>query len=356
MRILVVDDDPALRELLRVTFEESDVAVDEAASAEEALSAIGRELPDVVVLDLRLPAMDGASLCRRLRREKRTWALPVILLTGANGDQLAAAYECGANAVVRKPFSPLELLALVEQLAGLERGMSGPFGLVSSGGEELLLYARDLRRLIEVERSQRAALQDAYHATVEALANALETKDVHTKLHSQRVQRCATLLLDAIDPACLDRNRSIEYGFLLHDVGKIGIPITILHKPDPLTAEERRVMQQHTVLGERLLRGIPFLEGDALRVVRSHHERWDGGGYPDGLRGPDTALPARVFAVADALDAMTSDRPYRRALSWDAARDEIITQSGRQFDPDVVEAFLDWGSDLQDLLRDLAAA
>jgi len=132
---------------------------------------------------------------------------------------------------------------------------------------------------------------------------------------------------------------SAEYGFLLHDVGKIGIPDRILQKPGSLNREEWAQMETHTILGEQMLGGVAFLQGAGLAVVRSHHERWDGQGYPDGLRGAEVPLGARIFAVADTLDAMTSDRPYRRALPWEAAEREILARRGSQFDPAVVDAF-----------------
>jgi cyclic di-GMP phosphodiesterase len=357
LRILLVDDEPALRELLRVTFEDAHVAVEEAASAGEAEAAMQRGLPDVLLLDLRLPGTDGAELCRRLRAEERTQALPVVLLTGADGDDLRRARRCGADAVVRKPFSPLELLALVERIAGrAPRTPTRPRRGDSHHDEELLLYARDLRHLLELERSQRELLRDSYLATVTALASALESKDTGTSEHSQRVQRYATTLLGAIDSARLEDDPSTEYGFLLHDVGKIGIPDGILLKPGPLTRAERRRMETHTVLGEQMLAGVTFLQGEALRIVRSHHERWDGRGYPDGLAGETIPLGARVFAVADALDAMTSHRPYRRALRWRDAHQEILAQAGSQFDPGVVDAFREHESELRHVRREVSAA
>ncbi len=200
------------------------------------------------------------------------------------------------------------------------------------------LSKEDLRRLIELERGQRALLQSAYAETVAALARALESKDSGTGAHSQRVQRYALELAHEIAPELLD-DRSMEYGFLLHDVGKIGIPDSVLRKPAPLDESERQLMETHTVLGERMLEDLALLRGEGLRVVRSHHERWDGGGYPDGLAGTKIPLSARIFAVADALDAMTNDRPYRRAGSWQAAAEEIDLGASFQFDPEVVEAF-----------------
>ena len=258
---------------------------------------------------------------------------------------------------MRKPFSPLELLAIVERLAGGSKGTpAGRTPRPHHAEEEVLLYARDLSHLLEIERSQRALLQDSYLETVTALATALESKDTRTRQHSQRVERYAVELLGAIDGKRLEDDPAIRYGFLLHDVGKIGIPDEILHKPGPLTPAERRRMQTHTVLGEQMLGGVAFLQGEGLRIVRSHHERWDGKGYPDGIAGRKVPLGARVFAVADTLDAMTSDRPYRRALRWTAARDEIFAQVGKQFDPDVVDAFREREGALHNVQREFAAA
>jgi ribonuclease P protein subunit RPR2 len=169
------------------------------------------------------------------------------------------------------------------------------------------------------------------------------------------VQRYALELLDLVDPGRIDHEPGLEYGFLLHDIGKIAIPDQILQKPGPLTTGERRRMQTHTVVGEQMLGDVAVLAGEGLRVVRSHHERWDGAGYPDKLSGREIPVGARVFAVADALDAMTSDRPYRRKIRWAAACDEIVAQSGKQFDPDVVEAFRERQGVLRNVRREPAA-
>jgi cyclic di-GMP phosphodiesterase len=358
LRILLVDDDPALRTLLRTTFEVADVEVADAGSAAEARRAIDRSRPSVIVLDVNMPGKTGLELCRELKDDPATRDIPIILLTGSDGGTDAAAKSAGANAFVRKPFSPLELLAVAERLAG---GLYGvPFRAskkqVHKPGEELLLYARDLRHMLELERGQRELLQNAYMETVSALASALESKDTGTRAHSQRVQSYACALAKAVDDQAVVDDQSTQYGFLLHDVGKIGIPDGILQKPGPLSPAERRRMQTHTVLGEAMLSGVAFLQGEGLRIVRSHHERWDGRGYPDGLAKTEIPLGARIFAVADALDAMTSHRPYRRALSWDSARTEIVRQSARQFDPEIVDAFQDVERELRGIRRELAAA
>jgi response regulator RpfG family c-di-GMP phosphodiesterase len=357
VKILLVDDEPALRELLRATFEGAHVQVDEAASALEAEARIKKRRPDVIVLDLRMPGMSGAELCTRLKGESRTKKIPIVLLTGADEEEARRAKSCGAEALVRKPFSPLDLLAVVERLAGGERGIPARASRKAAfAEEEVLLYARDLQHLLEVERGQRTLLQDSYLETVTALATALESRDTHTHAHSYRVERYAVELLSTIDPDRLTVDPGVRYGFLLHDVGKIGIPDGILQKPGPLTPDERHRMQTHTVLGEQMLGGVAFLQGEGLKIVRSHHERWDGQGYPDGVAGADIPLGARVFAVADSLDAMTSNRPYRSAMPWTSARDEIFEQAGKQFDPDVVDAFRDRQAELHEVQLELSAA
>jgi response regulator RpfG family c-di-GMP phosphodiesterase len=359
LRILLVDDDPALRILLKTTFEVADVAVVEAEDAATARRKIRSARPDVIVLDINMPGTTGLELCAELKGSPATRDIPIVLLTGSEGGTSAAAKKAGADAFVLKPFSPLELLAVAERLAGGLFGVpfrAGKKHTTRGPGEELLLYARDLRHLLEVERGQRELLQSAYLQTVSALASALESKDTGTRAHSQRVQSYASALADSVGQAALVRDQSTPYGFLLHDVGKIGIPDGILLKPGPLSPAERRKMETHTVLGEAMLSGVVFLKGEGLKIVRSHHERWDGRGYPDGLAGGEIPLGARIFAVADALDAMTSHRPYRRALSWSSAREEILEQRKRQFDPDVVDAFVAAEPKLREIRRELAAA
>jgi response regulator RpfG family c-di-GMP phosphodiesterase len=352
---LVVDDDDGLRALLRTTFEAVDVDVDEAADADEARERIIHSRPDAIVLDVSMPGQNGVSFCAVLKGSPATCDIPVVLLTGSDLANETIAEEVGADAFMLKPFSPLELLAVVERLAG---GLHGrPYRATGKRlpDEQLLLYARDLRHLLELERGQRVLLESAYRETVTALASALDSKDTGTGEHSQRVHRYAAELARVVAPQLVD-DESVAYGFVLHDVGKIGIPDSILQKPGPLTQPERRVMQTHTVLGEQMLSGVTLLQGGGLEVVRSHHERWDGHGYPDGLTGERIPMAARIFAVADALDAMTSDRPYRRALSWTDARREIVAESASQFDPGVVEAFMVREHVLREIREALAAA
>ena len=350
MRVLLVDDDAGLRMLLRATLDTFDVEIDEAESATAAQALLGKQ-PDAIVLDVAMPGgIDGIQFCEQLKGDPSTRAIPVVLLTGSEHGR-----NSKADAFLTKPFSPLELLAVVERLVG---GLYGvPFRAAKRSGEDeqLLLYARDLRHLLAIERAQRAAIQEAYRETVVALASALESKDTGTRQHSQRVQRYATALAQAIAPDLLE-DPSAEYGFLLHDVGKIGIPDAILRKAGQLTRDEREQMQMHAVVGEQMLAGVASLRGACLEIVRSHHERWDGRGYPDGRAGEDIPMGARIFAVADALDAITSNRPYRHARAWKDAAVEIIRERGGQFDPAVVDAFQEHDAELQQIHREFAAA
>jgi diguanylate cyclase (GGDEF)-like protein len=355
LRVLVVDDDAELRMLLRTTLELVDIEIEEASTVRTAGQAVAASRPDVIVLDVFLPEVDGLAFCRELKNGLTTRSIPVVMLTGSGADSQLRAREAGADAFLHKPFSPLELLETIERLAG---GLhEGPFRLTAQRRPEdqILLYARDLRRLLEIERAQRALIQKAYEETVGALVTALESKDFGTSAHSQRVRRYARELAQGLDARLLE-DSSLEYGFLLHDVGKIGIPDDVLKKPGPLTRPERRLMEMHTVIGEQMLRDVSLLQGEGLKVIRSHHERWDGNGYPDGLAGQQIPQGGRLFAVADALDAMTSARPYRTPLRWETAVEEIVTQSSRQFDPDVVEAFREREPKLRRIYWELSAA
>jgi ribonuclease P protein subunit RPR2 len=202
---------------------------------------------------------------------------------------------------------------------------------------QLERYAADLRETFKQERARSLELRRSYTATVRALSNAVEARDAYTGKHAERVTAYALEIARALGISLSDASE-IEFGFLLHDIGKVAIPDAILFKPDALTDKERALMKQHPAIGAQIVRGIDFL-GPAADVVRSHHERWDGRGYPDGLAGEQIPLAARVFAVADVLDALTTNRPYRPASSFGVARKMISSESGAQFDPRVVEAF-----------------
>jgi putative two-component system response regulator len=346
-RILVIDDDRLLCELVRTTFELEGFEVDTAFDVIEAERALGTSRPDAILLDIGLPGIDGIFYLERLRETPQTSRIPIVAISGSE-EAGRTARAVGAQSFLRKPFSPLELLALVSPLIH-----------PAAAGEDTkneLVDAADLNRLIEIGRRQHQLLNEAYAQTVAVLASALESRDFGTSKHSRRVTSYATRLTLEVAPRLLD-DPSLEWGFLLHDVGKIGIPDGILLKPGRLTSTERRRMQQHAELGERLLAHVPLLNQEGARVIRSHHERWDGNGYPDRLSEEGIPLGARIFAVVDSLDAMTDKRPYRLPVSWEAAVEEIRRCRGSQFDPDIVDGFEACEADLHRLYaEELAAA
>jgi cyclic di-GMP phosphodiesterase len=351
-RILIVDDDPGLRLLLRTTLDLDEFVVEEASSAEGAAHIARFWLPSIVILDVALPGMDGFQFCRELKQNARYGSPFVLLLTGRDATR-EEIEQARPDVVLRKPFSPIELVGLLDRLG--EPGKIAVAEPPPDDAEQLLVYARDLSSLLAIERRQRRLLQQSYRQTVIALADALEAKDPVTGLHAIRVQRYATELVGGVNPRLLD-DPSLEYGFLLHDVGKLAIPDAVLKKQAPLSAGERLVMERHTLLGEAMLANVTLLGGSGLKVVRSHHERWDGSGYPDALAGEQIPLAARVFALVDAMDAMTTDRPYRPAQSWEAATDEILAESGKQFDPRVVAAFAQREARMRRISEELAEA
>jgi response regulator RpfG family c-di-GMP phosphodiesterase len=315
--------------------------------------------------------------------EQQPCAVLVLNLTAID----SAARPCRANGIglvaKAKTLDPsIQVIALVDK-GGLELGLEAmragacecltttdiPRQIVPCVARALerrrqILNERAYYELIERAVYQRTRdlnslvyeLEEAYRQTLWALGSALESRDVETNAHSFRVMKYSQALASAmgIDGKAL---KDIEYGVFLHDIGKIGVADAILFKPDKLTEEEWRVMREHPARGRYLLAGIKFLEG-GLDIVYCHHERWDGKGYPQGLRAEGIPLGARIFAVGDTLDAMTSDRPYRRALSYEDARQEILTNSGIQFDPAVVEVFRDFGdidwNELKDEAEELA--
>jgi ribonuclease P protein subunit RPR2 len=224
-----------------------------------------------------------------------------------------------------------DVSVLQERLASVERS-------AAEKEQQLERYAADLRETFKRERDRRHELRRSYMATVRALCNAVEARDAYTGKHAERVAAYGMEIARVLDAPFSD-DPEVEFGFLLHDVGKVAVPDSILWKPEPLTPEERTLMERHPLVGWEILREIDFL-GEAKLVVRHHHERWDGAGYPDGLAGELIPLSARVFAVADVLDALTTVRPYRAPSELAHARGMIEEASGTQFDPEVVDAFM----------------
>ncbi len=345
LRVLVVDDDIALCELVRAAFELEGIEVDEAHHVVEADKIVTERVPDAVILDIGLPGIDGLFYISRLRENPESRNVPIVAISGSDNAG-ASALAAGATAFVHKPFDPLELLTMIERMIGLQP-LANAFGHEQT--EEVTSdHLVQLGRLIEVGRRRHELLEHAYRQTLSAIATSLEIRGLETSAHTERVTAYAMRLTVEVAPSLSD-DAGLEWGFMFHDVGNIGIPDRILLKRGSLKAEEWKDLHQHTIIGEQLLQHVPLLGGEGLRVVRSHHERWDGSGYPDGLAGRDIPLGARIFAVADALDAMTDRRPYRRPLRWEAALARIRKDAGTQFDPDVVDGLVACEPDLVDI-------
>jgi cyclic di-GMP phosphodiesterase len=238
-------------------------------------------------------------------------------------------------AVSRADTSSLDELR--EEVERLRAALAAREAQAAEKEDQLQRYAADLRETFKEERARAQELRDSYFATVRALTNAVEARDAYTGKHAERVAAYALEIGKAVGERWAD-SPEIEFGFLLHDIGKVAVPDSILHKPEPLTPQERELIQQHPITGWEIVRQVDFL-GAASDVVRNHHERWDGAGYPDGLKGDKIPLTARVFAVADTLDALTTTRPYRPASPIGDARALIEEARGSQFDPAVVDVF-----------------
>jgi len=285
---------------------------------------------DAVISDLDMPGMGGMELLARVRREYPRMAF--LVTTGVNDVDVGVhAMRCGADDYLVKPLQEGAVAASLERALHKRRLE-----------QEVENYRLHLEEMVAERTGQlRAALQhieDSYEATLQALGAAIDLRDNETAGHSQRV--CRYSLEIARVMGWSDKQLgTLARGAYLHDIGKLGIPDGILLKPGPLTAQERKVMQQHVQIGFDLVKDIPFLS-DAAEIVLTHHERCDGMGYPRGLKGEEILLSARIFAVADTLDAITSDRPYRRASSFEGARETIRQLSGSQFDPRTTSVFL----------------
>jgi putative two-component system response regulator len=301
--VLVVDDSAANRELIRLYLSTIDVEVAQAADGVSALEMIESRQPDLVLLDVRMPRMDGYEVCRRIKAMPRGRLLPVVMITGlSQTTHRVMALEAGADDFMAKPVEGAELIARV----------------------------RSALRLKELYNT----LDSAEHV-IFSLATAVEAKDSFTEQHTQRVGESARLLgrkLGLSEPT-LD---TLYRGGIIHDIGKIGVADSILHKPGPLDASEVPQMQAHVGIGENIVRPLQSTSG-LLPIIRHHHERFDGSGYPDGLRGREIPRAARIVSVCDAFDALVNDRPYRVRRSAQEALAVLRAGAGTQWDPETVE-------------------
>lgn len=329
-KILVVDDEDSIREIVASMLTAAGYQCRKAGSGVEALSILanGEEF-SLILSDLMMRDLDGIGLLEQTKVKYPE--MPVIMVTAVHDVSVAlGAIRNGAYDYLLKPFEREQLLASVRRAIETRRLRM-----------ENRAYQMNLESLVSARTEQlrqtMADLERSYDITLEALGDALDLKDSETEGHSKRVTAFTIAIARAMGLSA-ERIRVIARGAFLHDIGKMAIPDAILRKSGPLSEEERSIMREHCFRGYQMLRKIPFLS-EAAEIVYSHQERFDGTGYPRGLRAEEIHLGARIFAVADTLDAITSDRPYRAAQSIRAAREEIIRFSGTQFDPDVVRTF-----------------
>ena len=344
-RILVVDDEEPIREIVSSMLSSAGYACEQAASGREALAVLesGDEFA-LVLSDLMMAELDGIGLLERTK--ERYPDVPVVMVTAVHDISVAlAAIRNGAYDYLLKPFEREQLLATARR--ALENRRLRLENRTYQTNLEVLVAART-----EQLRQAMTDLERSYDITLEALGDALDLRDAETEGHSKRVTASTIAIARAMGLAS-DKIRVIARGAFLHDVGKMAIPDAILRKPGKLTDMEIAIMREHCYAGYQMLRKIPFLQ-EAAEIVYAHQERWDGTGYPRGLKGEQIPLGARLFPVADTLDAIRSDRPYRPAQHFAVAREEIIRWSGAQFDPKVVDTFLSIPESIwEDLRREI---
>ena len=308
-QILVVDDDALNREMLSAYLENDGHLVTTASSGADALRQVARRLPDVIFLDAMMPDMDGFEVCRVLKQNSETRLIPVVMITALSSlEDRMKGMEAGTDDFLTKPVNRLELLTRTRSLLRVKR------------------YVDDLENAEQV---------------VEALAKAIELRDGYTEQHTERVTARAVALGRDLGLTAGELD-TLYQGGMLHDVGKIGTPESILGKPGKLTEEEFAVMREHPIRGVEICRPLRSrLVTLALPIIRHHHERVDGGGYPDGLKDDEIPLLARIIAISDAFDAMTTQRPYRQGMPPAAALDLLFQGAGTQWDRDLAIRFVE---------------
>ena len=332
-KTLVVDDEELIRDLMVHTLNNYGYEVETAGNADDAIERMDRSSLELALIDIQMPGKSGIELLGEIVDKYPDTA--VVMVSGINEiDTALTTMKMGAYDYITKPFTPRVVAQRIELALEKRR-------LIIENRN----YQLNLEKLVK-ERTEE--LVSTYDATIKALGGALDLRDSETEDHCRRVAAYVLKLAKIVGIEDEKILRDLELGAFLHDIGKIGVPDAILLKPGKLTEEEKKVIETHPGLGNDLINQIQFLKG-ASELVLSHHEWFDGSGYPRGLRGSDIPLPARLFTVADTIDAMTSDRPYRKALPIEAVGKELRKLSGVQFDPQIVDAFFsvperEWGT------------
>lgn len=341
-RILVVDDEASVRSIVAALLERSGYATMAAETADEALDHLTSSPCDLVLSDVMMPGVDGLSLLDQITSDFPV--MPVVMFTAVHDIHVATnAFRRGAVDYLLKPFERTQLLNVVTR--AVEHGRLK---------RQNHIYLQNLEEVVQARTSRlRATMQDlerSYDITLEAMGDALDLRDAETEGHSRRVT-AYTIALAREMGVSADELRIIARGAFLHDIGKIATPDRILLKPGKLDPEETAIMREHCQRGYDIVSKIPFLK-EASEIVLSHQESFDGSGYPRALEGEKIPLGARIFAIADTLDAITSDRPYRKGRSFAEAIGEIARCKGGQFDPEIVSVFLQMPVELWSELRD----
>ena len=329
-RMLIVDDEASIRDILTQIVSREGFRCHTARDGQEAVQRLRETEYQMILSDIEMPGLNGSKLLEHVSTHYPETA--VIMVTGlADIKSAVSTMSMGAYDYVTKPFTFAELTTKIHK--ALERRRRAI---------ENSHYQWQLQQMVQEQATnlQKALgqLDGSYANTLEALINALDARERETQRHSKRVSEYTWLMADRLGVR-QNQLADIERGALLHDIGKIGVSDKILLKPAKLTEEEWVEVRKHPEIGYSILKGIDFLKG-AAEMVLQHHERFDGTGYPRGLSGEQILLGARIFAIVDTFEAMTSDRPYRKALGYQTAREEIIRFSGKQFDPQLVECFL----------------
>lgn len=327
--ILIVDDEQHVRMLLERQLKALSFSCVSVGSSLEAVEAVEKNEFDLMLLDINMPTTSGVELLRALKKAK--YELPVVMVSGYDSvDLVRMTMREGAYDYLIKPWNYEDLKFTVKR--AIEHGQM----VVERTQYYEYLELRVEERTREVEQAF-SEIRETYRATILALGSALETRDTETQSHCLRVAHYSKLIAGEMGIADEDSLQNIEWGAFLHDIGKIGVPDSILLKAAALTEQEWQVMRRHPEIGAQVIEGINFLKG-AAPIVRYHHERYDGGGYPEGLKEEQIPVEARIFAAADAIDAMLSDRPYRKGMPLEEVKQIVSDESGLQFDPAVVAA------------------
>ncbi len=333
--ILIVDDDPLIRNMMCQVINRQGYNADSASDGQSALEKISAASPDLILLDLKMPGMDGFEVASQIKRNTETSDIPIIAITGHDTvDNHVKAFDLGIDGYISKRAAHASIIAMVRSHLK-----------VKQLNDQMKAYQQNLETQVALRTSQLnqalEQLRDASLDTIFKLTSASEYRDNETGAHIRRMSHYSAVIAQKMGL----KDKTVEallYAAPMHDIGKIGIPDKILLKTGKLDAEEWEIMKKHTVIGADILKGsnISFVRmGETIALT--HHEKWDGSGYPCGLKGRKIPLVGRITALADVFDALTSDRPYKKAFSYEKSNQIILQERGKHFDPDVVDAFFE---------------